>query len=350
MHGSRLRVWQTTLDLRTRPYPRRHPVLNTEIVPAAVLVNTFLTAGRTDVLTDLRLRQPVVVPEQETRELQIVRDDTALSLVSRRLGAPDSAWSTHTLATVGGGAAPEPVRIGPATETLDPGHVIERLAELGVADMGYPWRIEELRRGEGTLTATASAELDRSWAAVLDAALSMASVIFPGPGVLRMPSYVDQVTRTGQPPRTATISVSLDEKHPTTVHVDICGEADGAESVFTLRGLRYSELEGDLSGEEQSTSGRFELDWQPFPVDTGAHTALPDRTVLVLGPDGLARALVPACAEHGATVSVDRATWTALTMCCSLRTRYRPPTSPWPSPNWSARSPRCPAASPRCGA
>ncbi|MEU3917473.1 type I polyketide synthase [Streptomyces sp. NPDC029004] len=307
VHGSRLRVWQTTLDLRTRPYPRRHPVLNTEIVPAAVLVNTFLTAGRTDVLTDLRLRQPVVVPEQETRELQIVRDDTALTLVSRRLGAPDSAWSTHTLATVGGGAAPEPVHIGRTTETLDPGHVIERLAELGVADMGYPWRIEELRRGEGTLTATASAELDRSWAAVLDAALSMASVIFPGPGVLRMPSYVDQVIRTGQPPRTATISVSLDEDHPTTVHVDIRGEADGDESVLTLRGLRYSELEGDLSGEEQSTSGRFELDWQPFPVDTGVHTALPDRTVLVLGPDGLARALVPACAEHGATVSVDRA-------------------------------------------
>ncbi len=309
VHASRLRVWHTTLDLRTRPYPRRHPVLGTEIVPAAVLVNTFLTAGRTDVLTGLRLRQPVVVPQEETREVQIVRDDTGLRLVSRRLGAPDTAWSTHTLAAVGGGEPVEPVAApGDAGELLDPGHVIERLAELGVADMGYPWRIEELRRGEGTLTAVASADLDRSWAAVLDAALSMASVIFPGPGVLRMPAHIDQVTRTGPPPRLATIAVRLDPERPTTVHVDIRGAADdvtGAESVLTLRGLHYGELDGDLSGEEQSTSGRFELEWQEFPVDTGSHATLPGRTVLVLGPTDLARSLVPACAAHGATVSVD---------------------------------------------
>nr|APD71592.1 type I polyketide synthase 9 [Streptomyces sp.] len=305
VQGSRLRVWQTTLDLRTRPYPRRHPVLGTEIVPAAVLVNTFLTAGRTDVLTGLRLRQPVVVPEQETRELQIVRDDTGLRLVSRRLGAPESAWSTHTLATVGGGEHAEPVGVGDATEVLDPGHVIERLAELGVADMGYPWRIEELRCGEGTLVATASADLDRSWAAMLDAALSMASVIFSGPAVLRMPAHIDQVTRFGPPPRTATISVRLDQDRPTTVHVDICGDADGGRSVLTLRGLQYGELDGEVSGDEQGTSGRFEVTWQPFPVDTAAQTTLPDRTVLVLGPTDLARSLVPACAAHGATVSVD---------------------------------------------
>ncbi|MFI1399302.1 type I polyketide synthase [Streptomyces sp. NPDC020681] len=302
VHGSRLRIWQTTLDLRTRPYPQRHPVLGTEIVPAAVLVNTFLTAGRTDVLTDLRLRQPVVVPQQETRQLQIVRDDTGLRLVSRRLGAPDSAWATHTLATVGGGEEYEPVSVGDAPERLDPGYVVERLAELGVADMGYPWRIEELRRGEGTLTATASADLDRSWAAILDAALSMASVIFPGPAVLRMPAHIDQVTRSGPPPRSATIEVRLDPERPTTVHVDI----RGADSVCSLRGLTYGELDGDLSGDEQAAGGRFELAWQPFPVDTAAHTTLPERTVLVLGPTDLARSLVPACAAHGATVSVDR--------------------------------------------
>ncbi|MGR8007756.1 type I polyketide synthase [Streptomyces hypolithicus] len=308
VHGSRLRVWQTTLDLRTRPYPRRHPVLGTEIVPAAVLVNTFLTAGRTDVLTDMRLRQPVVVAQQETREVQIVRDEAGLRLASRKQGAPDAAWATHTLATVGGGEPVEPVGDAPAREVLEPGHVIERLAELGVADMGYPWRIEELRRGDGTLTAVASSGLDRSWAAVLDAALSMASVVFPGPGVLRMPAHIDQVTRCGPPPRTAAITVRLDPDRPTTVHVDIrgaAGNAGGAESALTLRGLHYGELDRDLSGQEASTSGRFELEWRQFPVDTAAHTERPDRTVLVLGPADLARSLVPACAAHGATVSVD---------------------------------------------
>ena len=38
-------VWQTRLDMDTRPYPGDHPVQGTEIVPAAVLLNTFLTAA-----------------------------------------------------------------------------------------------------------------------------------------------------------------------------------------------------------------------------------------------------------------------------------------------------------------
>ncbi|AXG81631.1 type I polyketide synthase [Streptomyces paludis] len=307
VHGSRTRLWRTTLDLRTRPYPRRHPVLGTEIVPAAVLLNTFLTAGGTDELTEVRLRQPVVVPERETRELQIVHDDNGLRLVSRRLGAPDTAWTTHTLAVPGTTGPVEPVVPAATPEALDPGYVVERLAELGVADMGYPWTIEELRRGEGTLTAVASAPLDRSWAAVLDAALSMASVVFAGPATLRMPAGIDRVVRTGSPPRRAAISVRLDADRPTTVHVDIRGEADGAESVLSLRGLHYGELDRDLTGEEQGTGGRFETVWRPFPVDTTARTTLTGRTVLVLGPPGLARSLVPEAAAHGATVSADRA-------------------------------------------
>ncbi|MFE6174499.1 SDR family NAD(P)-dependent oxidoreductase [Streptomyces sp. NPDC056464] len=304
VHGSNTRVWQTTLDLRTRPYPRQHPVLGTEIVPAAVLINTFLTAGHTDELNDVRLRQPVVVPQTETREVQIVREGTALRLVSRRLGAPDTAWATHTLAAVGAAEAVEPVT-AEGSEVLDTGHVVDRLAELGVADMGYPWTIDELRRGEGTLTAVASAPLDRSWAAILDAALSMASVIFPGPAMLRMPAHIDQVTRAGAPPRRAAIAVRLDADRPTTVHVDIRGEGDDARSLLCLRGLHYGELDGDLSDEDLG-AGRFEVAWQDFPVDAEAQTTLTGRTVLVLGPTELARSLVPEAAAHGATVSVDR--------------------------------------------
>ena len=40
------RMWQTRLDFDTRPYPGDHPVQGTEIVPAAVLLNTFLAAAR----------------------------------------------------------------------------------------------------------------------------------------------------------------------------------------------------------------------------------------------------------------------------------------------------------------
>jgi 6-methylsalicylic acid synthase len=39
------RMWQTRLDLASRPYPGNHPVQGTEIVPAAVILNTFLGAA-----------------------------------------------------------------------------------------------------------------------------------------------------------------------------------------------------------------------------------------------------------------------------------------------------------------
>ena len=61
-------LWQTRLDMDNRPYPGNHPVQGTEIVPAAVILNTFLTAAAdlntrsartgTD-LVDVRLRTPV---------------------------------------------------------------------------------------------------------------------------------------------------------------------------------------------------------------------------------------------------------------------------------------------------
>ncbi|MFF0203806.1 type I polyketide synthase [Streptomyces sp. NPDC005017] len=308
VHGSHVRVWQTTLDLRTRPYPRRHPVLGTEIVPATVLLNTFFTAGRTDTLTDVHLRQPVVVPQEDTRQVQIVSDESGLRLVSRALGSPDNAWLTHTTATLGDRSAAPAEPLGPtgASDVLDPDHVVDRLAQLGVADMGYPWTIEELYSGDGTLTASVRADRDATWAAVLDAALSMASVIFSGPAVLRMPAYIDQVTRRGPAPRTAVIDVRLDPDRPLTVHVDVRGEADGEESVVTLRGLRYGELDGDLSDEQRTGAERFEPVWQPFPLDTSAHSNRPGGTLLVLGPTELACALVPEAAARGVTVSVSR--------------------------------------------
>ena len=105
--GARQRMWRTTLDFRTRPYPRTHPVLGTEIVPAAVLLNTFLTAAGTEELRQVALRQPVVVPaEGEPIELRVVHDEAGLRLVTRPLGGASAGWSTHTTALPDDGSAP----------------------------------------------------------------------------------------------------------------------------------------------------------------------------------------------------------------------------------------------------
>lgn len=268
VHGTPVQLWRTTLDFRTRPYPRRHPVLGTEITPAAVLLNTLCTAGSTTELVAVQLKQPVVVPDPaQTRELQVVRDGTALRIVSRPLGADDTAWATHTMARTGSASTPDHASVletaaAQSNSSLDPHFVVDRLAELGVADMGYPWQIETLRQGETTLFATATADLDRSWAAVLDAALSMASVIFPGPATLRMPAHIDRVTLTGPAPRRADIAVRLRPDQPTTVDVVVAGD----DSAATLIGLRYAELTASpgAADDRHLATTRFDLMWQPL--------------------------------------------------------------------------------------
>ena len=190
-----------------------------------------------------------------------------------------------------------------------------RLAELGVADMGYPWTISELRRGPWSMSALVTTDSTRSWAAVLDAALSTASVIFPGPAALRMPVRIDHVRVAGPPPATARVSVWLDAEQKNTVHVTVEGSGDGAGpgsgSEAALRGLRYGELDGDLDGDLDGRSGtdRFEMSWLPTAAPAAAGPASADplagRTVLVLGSHQVARELTPACAARGAVVDDD---------------------------------------------
>ncbi|UMP01319.1 type I polyketide synthase [Amycolatopsis sp. EV170708-02-1] len=134
--GSGLRVWSTTLDLRTRPYPRRHPVLDTEIVPAAVLLSTLFEAGACH-LAEIRLRQPVVVPPagEPAREVQVVRDQTRLRIVSRALGGGEGDWTTHTLASAVSGD------LLPVLRARNPAHwsrSILRSSSIGWPNSAWP--------------------------------------------------------------------------------------------------------------------------------------------------------------------------------------------------------------------
>ncbi|MGW7290716.1 acyltransferase domain-containing protein, partial [Streptomyces sp. NPDC054847] len=174
------RLWRTRLDEDCRPYPGSHPIHGVEVVPAAVLLNTFLAAGGTDTLHDVALKVPVAVTGE--LEVHVVRDDSGIRLASRRTAAasPDLAagtdggaaqvgWSTHTTARLtsgrpgggdgdgGGGEVADGAGDGgwdgSAAVALDPGAVNERLHAVGVADVGFPWRITELASSRGHLRA-----------------------------------------------------------------------------------------------------------------------------------------------------------------------------------------------------
>lgn len=282
------KVWQTQLDMDTRPYPGDHPVQGTEIIPAAVLLNTFLTAGG-GALADVRLRTPVA--PGRARSVQVVLQDRALALASRIEDADSGAdsdgggWLTHCTAVAAAGTEnPLPaVDIVAArarcTETLPAGHVVDTLADLGVAAMGFPWEITELLRGDGEMLAVVRAEPDGSapatWAGLLDAATSAASIVFESPLRLRMPARIDRVALRGAPVSLALMHIRRGTGS-TIADVTIT-DAEGTV-VGAIDGMFFDQLENP--GGNDVARMIQQLAWHPAQW---AESARPSQVILVGG-------------------------------------------------------------------
>ncbi|OBG11713.1 polyketide synthase [Mycolicibacterium celeriflavum] len=304
------KMWQTRVDLDSRPYPGNHPVKGTEIVPAAVIVNTFLrAAAELDVrcdragadLVDVRLRTPVA--PGRARDVQVVLQDRGLSLATRLVDndddAEDGGWLTHSSAVAAadwdfqdiedllGEVLDEPAARERCRDALPSSHVVDTLATLGVAAMGFDWEILELDGGAGELLARVAARADRSapdtWAPLLDAATSAASTVFDGPPRLRMPARIDRVRVHGQPPAIALLHV---RRRPGTTSTDVLLAEESGKVLASLTGMSFEQLENP-SGSDVSRM-LHHVSWQPV-------TWRPDGrpgAVVVVGGDAATREFV----------------------------------------------------------
>ncbi|MFI7672095.1 beta-ketoacyl synthase N-terminal-like domain-containing protein [Actinophytocola sp. NPDC049390] len=322
-----LRLWRTYLDATCRPYPGDHPVQGTEIIPAAVLLNTFLTAatgpGGRPALADVALRVPVSVAAP--RELQVSYQDGTVRLASRPVG--DESWLTHTTAAtdpaspVVTGALSESACRSACPDELPGDFVADRLVGVGVAAMGFPWRLEELRRRDGeelfaVVAAGPEAEgTPDSWASVLDATLSMASVAFAGEPVLRMPAAIGRVALRGDCPARVLVSVRVADGPAGADTVDVTvADLDGTV-IAELGRLRYGLLEGDPGTAVSPRRLVHELVWRPFEVDDpgpGLHQVVIVGSVAAAEPisgalraDGVGVRTVPSPADLGVLDGVD---------------------------------------------
>ncbi|MGV0848688.1 type I polyketide synthase [Mycolicibacterium phlei] len=291
------RMWQTRVDLDTRPYPGDHPVKGTEIVPAAVLLNTFLTAAAGPDLVDVRLRTPVA--PGRARDVQVVLADRALTLATRLVDdeADDGGWLTHSSAVV---AADKYTGDVDDREVLDEAalrercpqrlpsmHVIDTLAALGVAAMGFDWEILELHGGSGELLARVAARADRrtpdTWAPLLDAATSAASTVFDGPPRLRMPARLERVQVHGAPPNVALLHV---RRRPGTTTTDVLLGDESGKVLARLTGMTFDELESPSGNDVSRMVHR--VAWHPLTWDPQARPS----AVAVVGGDDATRAFV----------------------------------------------------------
>lgn len=294
------RMWQTRVDLDTRPYPGDHPVKGTEIVPAAVILNTFLTAAA-DVggpgLVDVRLRTPVA--PGRARDVQVVLADRALTLASRLVDDEDDdgGWLTHSSAVVATDEHDIDDLVGEVIDAtaarrrcpqpLPSTHVVDTLATLGVAAMGFDWEILDLHGGEGELLARVAARADRrtpqSWAPLLDAATSAASTVFDGPPRLRMPARLERVRVHGAPPAVALLHV---RRRPGTTTTDVWLGDESGTVLATLTGMTFDQLENPSGSDVSRMVHR--VAWHPLTWDAQARPS----AVVVVGGDEATRDLV----------------------------------------------------------
>ncbi|WP_437097636.1 thioester reductase domain-containing protein [Streptomyces sp. enrichment culture] len=140
------------LSRSTVPWTPRHTGLDTQVLPAAALVELAVRAGDElgcDVLTELTVQTPLPLPEHGTVHLQVaVGPDTAGSRTVTIHARTDEnvPWTLHASGELGFAGRPAPFGLTewpPADATaLDGTAAYDRLAEAGLA---YPEALRGLR-------------------------------------------------------------------------------------------------------------------------------------------------------------------------------------------------------------
>ena len=279
-------VFNTILDDTTKPFPGSHPLHGTEIVPAAVLFNTFVQASKYAALSNVLLRVPVAV--SAPRELQIIMESKRIRLVSRLIQDGESngtgdedSWLTHTTAEVRDKNTLEmnDINVGEVATRIDnelkPTFVTDYLASVGVPAMGFPWVVDEHfgTKQEMLAKVNVSPLTDNgsplpwdgsSWAPILDAATSIGSTVFFDPPRLRMPSAVDsfEILPGASPPRQGYIHVvaSSREAH---LAADITVHEESGKALAAFRQMQFAEIEGSPGASASVESLVHQLAWIP---------------------------------------------------------------------------------------
>lgn len=292
-------VYSTTLDDRTKPFPLTHPLDGTEIIPAAVYINTFHHATGATRLSDMQLRVPVAM-SSETRQVQIVVQGGTISVGSSsgeaRREKPegsgpeleresDETWVAHS-SCKWSMLHPDDDRRIMAGESFNADAIKERigtrlpnsfsvdyLKKIGVAGIAFPWEVVEHYGNSSEMIAKVdmdptveSLSWDKhSWAPLLDAATSVGSTMFFDDPKLRIVSQIDDVflyPSDAPPPKIGYLHVeAAPDAKSLASHVNVLSEQ--GQLLARFQSMRFSEVEGasGISGSVESLVHR--IAWVP---------------------------------------------------------------------------------------
>ena len=289
--GETTNIFTTKLDDNTKPFPGSHPLHGTEIIPAAVLFNTFFHATGAISLTNVNLRVPVAI--SAPRDIQVVADVGEVRLMSRLIEASEDAqvkrnasWLTHTTANVVIQASEDtpasevdidiPSIQARLTTELKPSFSIDYLAGVGVPAMGFPWAVtkhvgnnkEMLARVDVSPATAANAPLPwsaTSWAPIFDAATSIGSTLFYETPRLRMPAQVEctAIYEGAVPPKTGYIYVQEASLSKSSLAVDVTITDEAGRALAKFTSMRFSEIEGTVGAKDSADGLVHQLAWPP---------------------------------------------------------------------------------------
>ena len=284
-------IFNTRLDDHTKPFPKNHPLDGTEIIPAAVLFNSFLGAVGTGSLNDTSLLVPVAI--SAPRNIQIALEGDKIRLSSRLIPADgeteyNSAWLTHTTSNTAtketGAVDLDSIKLdinaikARTTKVLKPTFTIDYLNSIAATEMGFPWAVTEHLESEDEKEMITFCDVEpdlaadaplpwnaASWAPIFDAVTSIGSTLFHQVARLRMPAHVDNVTvkKDLTPPKTCYICVAEHSRTPNNLAADVTVTDLSGSAIAKFSGMRFSEIEGEALADKNMDKMVHQVAWKP---------------------------------------------------------------------------------------
>ncbi|EHK46840.1 6-methylsalicylic acid synthase [Trichoderma atroviride IMI 206040] len=271
------------LSTATKPFPGKHPLDGTEIIPAAVYLNTFHQATGALLLSNVNFDVPVSLGSDE-QIVSVVVNGEQISVLSTQPSSLEvsghETWITHSLCSWSTIATPEMAMQTKAIDVsilqnrigvvLPNSFATDYLARIGVEGIAFPWEVIEHYGNDSEMIAKVDMDPSvgflswdqESWAPILDAATSIGSAIFFNDPRMRIVSKMDHLYfySSGSPPKIGYIYVQkhIDAKdYAADIHI-----LDQQGNLLAMvQGMRLSDLVNCAA--EDSGSLVHQLVWVP---------------------------------------------------------------------------------------
>ena len=279
--GTDVVFFSTKLDEHNKPYPGSHPLGGTEIIPAAVYLNTFRQATGCCSISQIKLDVSVAITKDK-KDLQVVVEGDKVHLATRleeHNNIKERLWTIHSscrsdsiepcsdAATLDIAAIQK--RIG---QILPRDFALEYLEKIGVEGLAFPWIVIEHYGNSKEMLAKVDVDPESngdtqevcSWAPLLDAATSVGATIFFDDPRMRIVSQIDRVSFYSDRSAVRFGYLFVEEatdSQSKAVHVSVLDQ--NGEILVRFQSMRFSEIEVDVEASRSVENIVHQISWVP---------------------------------------------------------------------------------------